>query len=78
MALRVLRLSPLYRARPHPYLVLMWWGAEPDPGSPLGPGSGVGLHQLLDAVFPHDTGTHRGADVLGFALELTSALDGWS
>jgi hypothetical protein len=63
MALRVLRLSPLYRARPHPYLVLMWWCAEPDPDGPLGLGDGVGLHQLLDAVLPEDPGVHslRGA-----------------
>jgi hypothetical protein len=31
---------------------------EPDPDGPFGPGNGVGLHQLLDAVLPDDPGMH--------------------
>ena len=59
MALRVLRLSPLYRARPHPHLILMGWCAEPDPDGPPGPGHSLGLHQFLDTVLPQDPGVHR-------------------
>ena len=59
MALRVLRLSPLYRPCPDPDLILVGWCAEPDPDGPLSPGDSVSLHQFLNAVLPEDPGVDR-------------------
>jgi len=43
--------------------MLMGWCSKPDTDGPLGPGNGMGLHQLLDSVLPEDPGVHslRGA-----------------
>jgi len=41
------------------HLMLMGWCSEPDLDCPLGPCDRVGLHQLLNAVFPEDPSVDR-------------------
>ena len=54
--------------------MLMRWCAEPDPDGPLGPGNGVGLNQLLDAVLPEDPGMHSLRDGWGGDRHLSHLL----
>lgn len=54
--------------------MLVWGCSEPDPDSPLGPGDGVRIHQLLHAVFPQDPGLDPVRGGWGRHRELTQLL----
>ena len=68
------RSDPLDSTGPDPDLMLVGWGSEPDPDSPLGPGNGVCLNEFLDAVLPEDPGAHRLRDGRGADRELAELL----
>ena len=68
------RSDPLDSTGPDPDLVLMRWGSEPDPDSPLGPGNGVCLNEFLDAVLPDDPRADLMRDGWGADCELAQLL----
>src|SRR5665647_2100536 len=68
------RSGPLDGPRPHPYLVLVRRGTEPELDGAFGPGDRETRHQLFHAVFPQDPSADARRDSWGADRELAQLL----